>query len=89
MQSWVGKCGKDASAAFLDDISEDSKDHGFEYDSNDDSFKDNSIDKAAEDSNRLRLQSKVEHNNNDIVTNIEKNLVEFDAKSSSKNKLKT
>ena len=89
MQCWVGKCGKNASAGFLDDILEDSKDHGFEYDSNDDAFKDNAIDKAAEDSNRLRLHSKVEDNNNNIVTNIEKNLVKLDAKSSSENKLKT
>ena len=56
----TSKCGKDESTDFLDYVSEDGGDHGFGYGSDDDAFEAGAIDKAAEDTNRLRLQSKVE-----------------------------
>ena len=72
----TSKLGKDESADFMDDVSEDSKDHGFGCDSDDDAFEAGLLDDAAAaDANMSNLKCKVDDDDNDIVADLEKNFV--------------
>ena len=71
----TSKLGKDETAAFMDDVSEDGKDHGFGCDSDDDAFEAGLLDAAADDANRSKLKCKVDDDDNDIVADLEKNFV--------------
>ena len=60
----TSKLGKDKGTDFMDDVSDDGKDHGFGCDSNDDAFQAGLLDNAADDANRSKLKCKVDDDDN-------------------------
>ena len=74
----ISKCGKEEGATILENISEDSRYHRFGCYCDIGTFEAKTIDEATENVNKTRLQCIVDDNNNDFVTDIEKNFLKLD-----------
>ena len=73
----TSKLGKDESTDFPDHVFEETRDHEFRCDSDNNIFEAKAIDEASIDTSTSRFKSVVDDNKN-IVANIDKNFVELD-----------